>query len=250
MCGLAGEGGLKPNIHLDNEIEKERIKQQKARNTSALTRIQMLDRWNSQNNVSQEEKDAKLIKHDLSLNRALNKCEERIGNLEQAKDLRLQLLLDRELVSDDYRRYGRENSFGVSHTIETHCTILRAANSHRNTYFGHVSLYSRTYLNGIADPERVWHYGVHIVDGGIEPLNPQHPIRSFWPASAPFTLISDLCRSSPEYLAPNVCPADCEAVAGFPANTYVSNLLMEHFIACQVAFSTAQWRDQEWGFVN
>ena len=191
-----------------------------------------------------KEIEMRLVAHDNRTSNRIAKCEDRIGCLEQAKRLRRNLSLSKELISDNVRRYGQEHLYidadgrSRGHIIETHCTIFRTRGAHRNTYFGHVSLYSKKFINGFLLNEKVWHYGVLVPDGSIEPVNPRYPLRTFWPANAIYSLLSDLCLH---------CEDNCEASNGFPAGIYISNVLLEHFNTCISVFNTAQWPDQEWG---
>lgn len=235
-CGLAGEGGLLPNINLDNEIEKEEIKKEKIRVRKNEKHTELLDKLTREGKTETEIE----VKLKTSDDRRILKCVERVEHLEHAKELREGLSLAREIVSDDVRRYGDETTSVIGHIIETHCTIFRTVGSHRNTYFGHVSLHSKKFINGIENENirRTWHYGVEVPYGAIEPLNPRHPLRSFWPQNSTYILITDLCID---------CAPNCEASRGFPAGTYISNLLLEHFTTCITTFNTGQWPDQEWG---
>jgi hypothetical protein len=244
-CGLTEDGLLKRNINLDNEIEKEKEKQTKKKQTEDLNRTKLSNKLQDK---TQEEIEDELKKYDEKsakrIEKFIEKSNGQIVCLEHAKRLRRHLSLYKELVSDDVRRYGKEDLYtdiyGIirGHIIETHCTIFRTDYAHRNTYFGHVSLYSRKYIDNVIENEEVWHYGVHVPDGLIEPVNPQYPLRSFWPANATHILLSDLCTH---------CQPGCEASNGFPVGIYISNILLEHFNTCIHVFSTAQWPDQEWG---
>lgn len=117
--------------------------------------------------------------HIQDLQKKIAKIQEEVEGLTEELFLeKIHIKYDVDVVSENEKFYqgsdgtGSDEEYNIE--LETHCTIVRVAQSPENVYFGHVTLVIR-YLNG---PEFRWHYGTYVLPNTIP--NRRNLVHNFW----------------------------------------------------------------------
>jgi len=130
------------------------------------------------------------------------------------------IILQVNVLSNDIRLYHSTNT---NFELETHCTIVRPPNIHKDIYFGHVTL-----IIADSNSELRWHYGIKTVNGLPDNLN-----NVFW--STPSTLSKSNNTLIEKY-----------GDFGYPKGTTLEKIMLNHFGDCFSVFDKTQWTKQIW----
>ena len=130
------------------------------------------------------------------------------------------IILQVDVLSNDIRLY---HSTDTDFELETHCTIVRPPNIHKDIYFGHVTL-----IIADSNSEFRWHYGIKPENNLPDDLN-----NIFW-------------STPPDLRKSNVVLIEDYGTFGFQKGTTLERIMLNHFVDCFNVFDKKQWTRQIW----